>query len=93
MRKNKEKPAIKQRLAKALEISKDMLIDIPRFILNDNNELQIENYKGIVSYDFDEIRLGAKNYTIKIEGENLKINSITDEDILITGKIKSLSFV
>lgn len=79
-------------LAKTLEISKDLLTDIPRFSLNDNNELQIENYKGIVSYDFDEIKLGAKNYTIKIEGENLKINSITDEDILITGTIKSLSF-
>ena len=35
-------------LAKTLEISKDLLTDIPRFSLNDNNELQIENYKGIV---------------------------------------------
>ncbi len=93
MKKNKEKIKISQALAKTLEISKDMLIDIPRFILNDNNELQVENYKGIVSYNFDEIKLGAKNYTIKIEGENLKINSITDEDILITGNIKSLSFI
>ena len=93
MKKNKEKVKISQALAKTLELSKDMLTDIPRFILNDNNELQIENYKGIVAYNFDEIKLGAKNYTIKIEGENLKINSITDEDILITGTIKSLSFV
>ncbi|MBR2500230.1 MAG: sporulation protein YqfC [Clostridia bacterium] len=92
MKKKKEKIKVSQMLAKTLEISKDLLTDIPRFSLNDNNELQIENYKGIVSYDFDEIKLGAKNYTIKIEGENLKINSITDEDILITGTIKSLSF-
>lgn len=93
MKRNNERKTIKQKLSKTLEIPKDLLSDIPRFTLNDNNELRIENYKGIISYDFGEIKLGAKKYTIKVLGENLKINAITDEDILITGKIHMLSFV
>ena len=93
LKKREEKTTIKQKLAKSLEISKDVLTDIPHFTINDNNEILIENYKGIISYETHEIRLGAKKYIIKVAGENLKINSITDEDILITGQIISLSFV
>lgn len=93
MKENKEKTTFKQKLAKTLEISKDVLSDIPRFTLNDNNELRVENYKGIIFYDFNEIKLGAKQYTIVISGENLKISSITDEDIFIIGEITSLSFI
>lgn len=93
MKENKEKTTFKQKLAKTLEISKDVLSDIPRFTLNDNNELRVENYKGIIFYDFSEIKLGAKQYTILISGKNLKISSITDEDIFIIGEITSLSFI
>ena len=92
MKKNKNKPAIKQKIAKTLEISEDLLCDIPRFILNDNREIQVENYKGILSYEENEIKLGSKNYKVKITGTSLKITVITDEYIIITGSISSLSF-
>lgn len=93
MKENKEKITFKQKLAKTLEISKDIISDIPRFTINDNNEIRIENYKGILSYEAEEIKLGSKKYTISINGKNLKISSITDEDIMIIGEITSLSFV
>ena len=92
MKENKEKVTFGQKIAKTFDISKDIFSDIPRFTINDNNELRVENYKGIISYEFNEIKLGSKKYTIVINGESLKINSITDEDILIIGEISSMSF-
>ena len=68
-----------------------MLCDVPHFTLTDNREIRIENYKGILSKT--ENNLGAKNYKIKITGEELKITVITDEFIVIVGSVSALSFV
>lgn len=92
MRKNKNKQPIKRKIAKTLELPEDMLCDIPRFILCDNRELQVENYKGILSYEETEIKLGGKAYKIRITGKELKITVITDEYIVIDGVISSLNF-
>lgn len=92
MKRNRNKPTIKQKIAKTLEIPEDMLCDVPHFTLCDNREIQIENYKGILSYLENEITLGSKSYRIKITGTALKITVITDEYIIITGVISALSF-
>lgn len=97
MKKEKKKTesstTLPERLAKTLALSPDMLGDIPRFTMNGNRDLQIENYKGVLSYDMGEIKLGSKNYTIRITGRELQIVIITDDDITITGEISSISFI
>ncbi len=83
---------MKRKIASSLAIPGDILCDVPHFTLSDNKELQIENYKGILSYSESEVALGAKDYKIIITGEKLKITVITDEYIEINGKISALSF-
>ena len=92
MRKNKEKQPIKQKLAKTLDIPEDMLCDVPRLILTDNSQLQVENHKGILSYEENEITIASNKYKIKIAGNDLKITVITDEYIVVGGKILSVAF-
>lgn len=79
-------------LSKLLDIPLDMVADVPRMTLNDNRELTVENYKSIESYEPEEIRLRNKSYLITIRGKDLRIIAITDEEILISGLIGSLSF-
>lgn len=92
MRRNKTRHNVKQKIASSLAIPEDILCDVPHFTLSDNKELQIENYKGILSYDESEIALKAKGYKIVITGSGLKITVITDEYIVINGTISALSF-
>ncbi|MBQ9915306.1 MAG: YabP/YqfC family sporulation protein [Clostridia bacterium] len=92
MKKRKEKKTAGERLSAALDVSLDMVADVPRFTLNDNRELSVENYKSIEGYEPDEIRLRSKKYRIIIGGVGLSIVAITDEEILIRGCIKSLAF-
>ena len=87
------KKNIKQKIAHSLDLPDDVLCDVPHFTLTDNREIRIENYKGILFYTENEINLGAKNYKIKIAGDNLKITVITDEFIVIVGTFSALSFV
>lgn len=90
---DKEKPGLREKLGGVLEISSDLLNDIPRITMNDNREIYIENYKGIIEYDENLIRLNSKGYTIKIMGHGLGIYSITDEEIGVRGVILSVEFV
>lgn len=89
--KNKKNRA--QRIAGLLDIPLDMVADVPRFIMNDNKELTIENYKYIEGYEPEEIRLRSNQHRIIISGKNLQIVAITDEEILIQGTINGLSII
>lgn len=57
-----------------------------------NREIYIENYKGILEYTKNCIRIQGKNTYIKIEGRNLKIDHYTEEDMLIKGHILSIEY-
>jgi sporulation protein YqfC len=49
----------------------------------------VENYKAIIEYEKDLIRL---NNNVSILGENLNIAEITSDEIIVNGKIKSIEF-
>ena len=57
-----------------------------------SGELYIENYKGILEYTQDCIRIQGKNTYIIIEGRGLKIDHYTEEDMLIKGHILSIQY-
>jgi len=57
-----------------------------------NRELYIENYKGILEYTSDCIRIQGKNTYIVIAGKKLKIDYYTEEDMLIKGYIISIQY-
>ena len=57
-----------------------------------NRELYIENYKGILEYTRDCIRIQGKNTYILIEGRNLTIDHYTEEDMMIKGQIFSIQY-
>ena len=57
-----------------------------------NQELVIENYKGVVEYSSTLIRINTGNSLLKITGRNLNIKEISSEDIKITGRFGSLEF-
>lgn len=96
-RKKKEitepKPKIKEKVADMLELPKEVVLNIPKFIMLGMGNLIIENYKGIVEYDDNRIRINTGSGMVKISGERLFIREITSEDIMVEGEIKSLEFI
>jgi len=83
----------KQRLTKfndILEFPKEIGTDNPRITIVGFNHLLIENYKGILEYEEFFIKINTHIGIININGFNLELNNLTDDDILITGKIDSI---
>ena len=92
-KKRTERKNVKERLNDVLDLPSDMLLDIPRMTMNDNRELQIENYRSVLEYEDGQIKRNSKNHIIKINGKKLEIVSITDDEIFIRGVITGISFL
>ena len=83
----------KQRLIKIndiLEFPKEIGTNEPRITMTGFNRLLIENYKGILEYEEFFIKINTYIGIININGFNLELNNLTDDDILVTGKIDSI---
>ena len=75
-----------------LEIPKEISSEKPKLTVMGFEELLIENYKTILEYQDFYIRLSTYIGIININGFELNLNEMTNDDILITGKIESIDF-
>jgi sporulation protein YqfC len=89
-KKNEEKAKkVKEKFNQILELPKELLLDLPRITVLGNEQILIENYKGITEYEENMVRL---NNCINIFGHKLNVEEITSDEILIVGKILSIEF-
>ena len=78
----------------------DSLLEMPREVVSTDvkvtilgfNEVLIENYKNILEYGDIFVKINTFDGTIHINGFNLKLEQMTDDDIKVIGKIDSINF-
>lgn len=87
-----EKQSYLDSLSKNLKLPADLLVCAPILTVTGTNQICLENYKGIIEYTGDLIRIQAKNCRIHIEGKNLNIDYFTDDEMRISGKIKHIEY-
>ena len=80
---------VREKIGQILDMPLDMIKDYSRITMIGNETILVENYKGIMEYEDDLIRLSNN---ISIFGNKLFIEEITDDEIVITGKVKSVEF-
>ncbi|RHP35781.1 sporulation protein [Lachnotalea sp. AF33-28] len=68
------------------------LFDAVQIYMNGNQSLYIENYKGLIHYTDQLIRIQAKKYKISVVGQELNIAAYTNEEMQITGFITDIRF-
>lgn len=92
---NDEKPKVrlKEKITEVLELPKEVVLNIPKLTIFGCKDILIENYKGIIEYDNERIRINTGSGVIKITGSNLNIREITSEDVIVNGIIDSLEFL
>ena len=73
-----------------LEMPKEIYSKDPKVTIIGFEEIIIENYKGIVEYEDYFIRVNTYIGTINVNGFNLKMEKMTEDDIRIIGKIEGI---
>ena len=80
----------KTRFKEILEMPKEVYSNIPNLIITGFEEIIIENYKGILEYEEYLVRISTFIVIININGINLKLEKMTEDNIKIMGKIDSM---
>lgn len=79
-------------MVESLELPKDLMYGASIVTITGRREVLIENYKGILEYNEEYIRVQAKNVKITIFGKQLTIEYYTNEDMKVVGFIKSIEY-
>ena len=74
-----------------LEMPREIYTKEPKIEIIGFNDLVIENYKGILEYEENNIKISTYIGNIDIRGIDLKLSRMTEDNLKIKGKIKSIT--
>ena len=80
----------KRRLDKILEMPEEVYSNTPKLTITGFNEIVLENYKGILEYEEFFASISTHIGIVNINGYNINLEKMTNDDIKITGKIESI---
>jgi len=85
-------PAVKEKLSAVLSFPKEITLDLPIVQAIGRNEVSIENYKSLLEFSDEVIRVRTKDGIMAVEGSGLILRHVTVESILISGKILGIIY-
>lgn len=84
--------SIRENVADVLGVPKETVMDLTKLELAGNRELYLENYKNIVEYTGQLIRVRTADGFLKITGEKLHISSMDLDGLFVQGYFRSVEF-
>lgn len=82
----------KEQLADLFSLPHDIVCGASNVSIVGSMRVIIENYKGILEYNSEEIILQGKQSKIKISGSCLKVRCYNEEEMVIDGRIDGVLF-
>jgi len=82
----------KKQVVTALELAPDLDGGETKISLTGSGEAVIENYKGILEYTGEYIKIQTKNAKLTVYGKKLSIEYYTNEDMKVVGFVKSIEY-
>lgn len=86
------KNKLSERLEKAKHAGDELMMNIPHITISGNEEIYIENHKGIELYTSELVRISTICGSVCISGKNLNIDNVRVSDIFISGTVTKLEF-
>jgi sporulation protein YqfC len=82
-----------EHLVDALELPRDVVLGLPLISLCGNRECNIDNHRGIISYEPEQIIIRTKLAPVRIRGTQLLVEYYTVSTIKMTGQIAEICFL
>lgn len=86
------KESLKKKMACTTNLPKDVIFGVPIITMTGQLEVCVENYKGIMEYTDTLIRIRSKVGQIRVTGRDMQIEYYTNDEMKITGQIKSVEY-
>lgn len=79
------------RLGQMCNLSRDVVAGLPVISMLGDCEIFIENYKGILEYTSEYLKISTRLGNIRVSGSNLVIYHMNQDEILLKGCIGKVS--
>ncbi len=83
---------MKSNIVESLELPKDILYGAVILTATGRSEVLIENYRGIIEYTCEKIRLQTKTCQVEVRGKRLLIEYYTNDEMKVTGMIQAIIY-
>ncbi|GHV42391.1 sporulation protein YqfC [Clostridia bacterium] len=88
----KRKP-LKGLFAEVLDVPAEVALNAALISLTGAEMVEIENYKGIIEFSADKVRINTVSGIIAVNGKDLVISRVTSEALTLRGKIRSAEYI
>jgi sporulation protein YqfC len=89
----KDSVLLHEKLVESLSLPKDLMLGSIVLSVTGHSEACIYNYRGLIEYEDNLLRILAKDEVILIEGKNLVISYYTSEEMRVAGRIEHISYL
>ena len=89
MRNKRNNSRLSNKINKVLEVPREVSCEEPKITIIGFDEMLIENYKGILEYEEFYIKISTSLGNVNINGFNLSLEQVTEEDVSVKGTIES----
>ena len=83
----------RKNMTEALELPKEIMLNLPLISFIGREEVSIENYKGILEYGEETVRVGTAAGILRLTGRGLCIKQLSAECLVVTGRVEKLEFL
>ena len=87
------KKNLKEKIVRIMDAPREILLGEPKITMFGDNELLIENYKSVLEYNDEFLRIKLKGKDICITGKAFELGEMTDESVRLTGEIAGVEFL
>ncbi len=84
---------LKMQLSEAINIPKDVAFGLPIMRMIGREEFCMENYRGILEYTENMIRVQTKIGQVILKGKHLEITTYSCDEMKVTGLIHSVEYL
>lgn len=84
---------LRKNVTEALELPKEILLNLPLISFIGREEVSIENYKGILEYGEETVRVATAAGILRLTGRGLCLKQLTAECMVVTGQLEKMEFL
>lgn len=82
----------RNRLAGALDLPRDVVVDLPKVTVIGYLQVTVENHRGIIEFTPQRVRIAAGEGAVEIHGQDLTLRCILPDEIILDGRIEAVNF-
>jgi sporulation protein YqfC len=82
----------KKSIVNKLDLPRDIILNMPKITVTGENEIIIENHKGVVLFNEEQVKVNSGVGLISIQGSRFEILFMGGSTLTIGGKFKSIVY-